>query len=81
MALLERLVTGSEAEGYWTLQGQVITDNRASCVLLKKCGFREVGRRERYGHIEDFWHDVILFERRSHRAGGKDLPTRTCNPE
>ncbi len=42
------------------------------------CGFREVGLRECYGHIEGVWHDVILLERRSSHAGGPDLPTRTC---
>ena len=52
--------------------------NDASAALLTGAGFREVGRRERYGHIDGDWRDVILFERRSARAGGAGLPTKSC---
>lgn len=76
--MLGRLVAVSEADGYWTLQGQVMADNAASRALLSNAGFREVGRRERYGHIDGVWCDVILMERRSTRAGGKGLPTKSC---
>jgi len=44
-----------------------------------ECGFPEVGFRERYGHLNGVWHDVILLERRSASAGGSGLPTRSCN--
>lgn len=57
----------------------MITENHPSRALHAKCGFREVGYRERYGHIEDNWHDVILLERRSQRTGGPNLPTKTCD--
>jgi phosphinothricin acetyltransferase len=77
--LLDRLIADSEAEGYWTLQAQIIAGNHASLALHRKCGFREVGCRERYGHIDDVWHDVILLERRSLRSGGPDLPTKRCD--
>lgn len=77
-ALLAELISMSEAAGYWTLQGQVIASNNASRALLTGHGFREVGRRERYGHIDDVWHDVILLERRSCHTGGPGLPTITC---
>ncbi len=73
------LVAVSEAEGYWTLQAQIIAGNAASRALHLKCGFREVGIRERYGHIGDIWHDVVLMERRSSRAGGAGLPTKSCS--
>jgi L-amino acid N-acyltransferase YncA len=76
---LERLIEESETEGYWTLQAQMVTGNHASLALHGKCGFREVGYRERYGHIEDTWHDVILLERRSQRTGGPGLPTKSCD--
>lgn len=76
--MLEKLISTSEADGYWTLQGQVMAPNTASRTLLKGAGFREVGRRERYGHINDVWNDVFLYERRSARAGGPDLPTVSC---
>lgn len=55
-----------------------MAENAASLGLHRKCGFREVGVRERYGHIDDVWRDVILLERRSARAGGPDLPTKGC---
>ncbi len=77
--MLDRLIADSERAGYWTLQAQIIADNHASRALHGKCGFREVGRRERYGHIDDVWRDVILLERRSLRAGGPGLPTRICD--
>jgi len=77
--LLNRLIEISEPAGYWTLQAQMMAGNLASIALHTSCGFREVGRRERYGHIDEIWHDVILFERRSHHAGGTGLPTRTCD--
>ncbi len=77
--MLRRLIAASEAEGYWTLQAHILAGNAASRALHRKCGFREVGTRERYGHIDDVWHDVILLERRSARAGGANLPTKTCD--
>ena len=76
--MLARLIDLSEAAGYWTLQAHIFARNEASRALHKKCGFREVGSRERYGHIDGCWHDVILLERRSARAGGPDLPTKGC---
>ena len=76
--LLDRLIEDSEVNGYWTLQAQVLAGNDASRALHLNCGFREVGYRERYGHINDAWHDVVLLERRSQRAGGPNLPTKTC---
>lgn len=69
----------SEEKAYWTLQAQIISENLPSRALHRKCGFREVGYRERLGHLDDIWHDVILYERRSKRTGGPDLPTRTCD--
>jgi phosphinothricin acetyltransferase len=77
--LLDRMIADSEREGYWTLQAQIMAGNHASRALHEKCGFREVGRRERYGHLDDLWHDVILLERRSTRAGGPGLPTKKCD--
>ena len=78
-ALLEGLITASEAEGYWSLQAQIIAGNVASLALHRKYGFREIGYRERYGHINDQWHDVVLLERRSERTGGPGLPAKTCD--
>jgi phosphinothricin acetyltransferase len=68
-ALLEALIARSEEHGVWTLQGGVFPENVASLALCKKCGFREVGRRERLGKLDGVWRDVLLLERRSQVAG------------
>ena len=68
-ALLETLVNGSEAEGFWTLQASVFPENAASVALHRACGFREVGRRERVGLLRGRWRDTLLLERRSRVVG------------
>ncbi len=68
-ALLEQLIALSEEHGIWTLQAGVFPENHASLALCRKCGFREVGRRERLGKLDGVWRDVLLLERRSHIAG------------
>lgn len=55
-----------------------MAENTASLALHRKCGFREVGTRERYGHVNSVWHDVTLLERRSAKTGGPGLSTKTC---
>lgn len=64
-ALLRALIEASERAGIWTLQGAIFPENAASLALVKKCGFREVGRRERIGCMNGVWRDTILVERRS----------------
>lgn len=68
-ALLEALVSASEKAGIWTLQASVFPENGASLMLHKRCGFREVGRRERIGRMNGVWRDTVLLERRSEIAG------------
>jgi len=68
-ALQQELTRQSEAHGIWTLQAVVFAENTASLALLKKCGFREVGRRERIGQLDGRWRDTILLERRSPVVG------------
>ncbi len=68
----------TEAEGFWTLQAQMFAANAPSLALHRAAGFREVGRRERYGHVNGVWQDVVLMERRSTVAGGDGLPTKSC---
>lgn len=69
-ALLEALVSLSEENGYWTLQSGIIKENTVSIQLHKKCGFRELGVRERLGKMGNgTWHDVVLMERRSKSVG------------
>ncbi len=67
--LLQILITESEKNGFWTLQAGIFPENVGSIALHKKCGFREVGVREKLGQMDDVWRDVILLERRSQRVG------------
>ncbi len=68
-ALLNRLINESEENGYWTLQSGIFPENRASLTLHFNLGFREVGRREKFGQMNGVWRDVILLERRSTIVG------------
>ena len=68
-ALLEALIENSEENEIWTLQAAIFPENTASVKLHLRCGFREVGRRERIGKLNGVWRDTLLFERRSKTAG------------
>jgi len=68
-ALLDALIEESEHAGIWTLQGMILRENLTSLALCKKCGFREVGYRERISQMNGVWRDVILMERRSKVVG------------
>ncbi len=74
--LIAALIGASERSGIWTLQGGIFPENVASLALVKKYGFREVGRRERlgkmtHGPLAGIWRNVILLERRSQSVGIK----------
>jgi L-amino acid N-acyltransferase YncA len=68
-ALLDRLVEESEGNGIWTLQAGILPENQASIALHRRCGFREVGRREKIGKLHGVWRDVVILERRSQHVG------------
>lgn len=68
-ALLAALVESSERHGIWTLQAGIMSENTESLALHLRCGFREVGRRERIGKLHGVWHDTVLLERRSRLVG------------
>lgn len=67
--LLEALIALSEQNGIWSLQAVMFPENAGSLALHLRCGFREVGRRERIGKLDEVWRDTILLERRSQRVG------------
>lgn len=68
--LLKELIRRSEDAGYYSLQGEIVKENTPSQELWRKCGFREIGARERFGQMPDgSWHDVVLMERRSISIG------------
>ena len=68
-ALLDALIEESEKNGIWMLQAAIFPENTASVKLHLRCGFREVGRRERIGKLNGSWRDTVLFERRSKIVG------------
>jgi phosphinothricin acetyltransferase len=73
-ALLGALIDSSEKAGIWTLQGGIFPENAASLGMVRKHGFREIGRREKigkmtHGNLAGTWRDVIFVERRSAVTG------------
>jgi len=68
-ALLDAAIAESERHGIWTLQAGIFPENGISIALHTKCGFREVGTRERLGKLNGAWRNVILLERRSSVVG------------
>jgi L-amino acid N-acyltransferase YncA len=69
-ALLSALIERSEQAGFWTLIAGIFPENGASIALHEACGFRPVGTYQRIGQMPDgAWRDVLMFERRSSRAG------------
>jgi len=69
-ALLKAIINSTEKAGLWTLQGGIFPENKPSLRLVRKHGFKEIGRREKigkmtYGDLAGTWRDVILVERRS----------------
>ena len=68
--LLTDLIKLSEKNNFWTLQSGIIRENTSSIELHKKCGFREIGIREKVAKMDNgLWHDTVLMERRSKLIG------------
>ena len=77
-ALLMKLVSQSEEEGFWTLQSSILRENAASIRLHERCGFRIVGYRERIGRDRNGkWRDTMLMEKRSGRDATEGFALRT----
>lgn len=69
-ALLKEIIKLSEENGIWTLYCSIIKENTASIAICKKCGFREIGIREKIAKMSNgIWHDTVLMERRSKVVG------------
>jgi L-amino acid N-acyltransferase YncA len=69
LALLNELVSLSEAEGIWTLQAGIFPENIGSLRIHEKAGFRTLGVREKIGKQNGVWRDTVLLERRSKVIG------------
>ncbi|MEO7562321.1 MAG: GNAT family N-acetyltransferase, partial [Ferruginibacter sp.] len=59
----------SEQQGLWTLQAGIFPENTGSLQLHENLGFRQIGYREKIGHMNGTWRDIILMERRSKIVG------------
>lgn len=69
-SLISKLISLSEKHNYWSLQAVIIKENIVSKRLHEKCGFREIGIKEKIAKMDnDIWMDVVLMERRSKIIG------------
>lgn len=56
----------TEKLGYWSLYAKVLEVNKASIALHKKCGFRQIGYRERIAKDRfGNWQNLVELERRN----------------
>ena len=67
--LMNHLITESEKAGIWSLYASIFPENTSSIQLHIKCGFREIGYRERIAQLDGVWRNTVLYERRSKMAG------------
>lgn len=67
--LLNKLISTSEKNNIWTLQAGIFPENKASIKVHLDLGFREVGRREKIGKMDNVWRDTVLLEKRSNLVG------------
>lgn len=67
--LLDKMITESESQGFWTLQAGIFPENKASIAIHRKSGFREIGYREKVAKMNTVWRNTVLMERRSTVAG------------
>lgn len=65
LALLQAVISSTEAAGIWTIQTGIFPENTASIALHQRVGFHTVGTRSRLGRLDGRWRDVVLLERRS----------------
>lgn len=64
--LLDKFCQETEKAGYWSVCSTILAPNKASIALHKKCGFREIGYRERIAKDRfGVWQNTILMEKRS----------------
>lgn len=61
--LVEAVCRAVEERGYWKVLGKLFTENEPSRVLLRGCGFRDVGVHRRHGRLDGEWKDVVVVER------------------
>ena len=64
-ALIEHMKKEAKKAGFWTLFSSALAVNKGSIAMHKKCGFREIGYRERIAKdIFGNWQNSIIMEYR-----------------
>ncbi len=63
--LLKNLTDDAERNGIWTLQSSIFPENKPSIKIHEKCGFRQMGFREKIGQMNGIWRDTVIYEKRS----------------
>ncbi|WP_330399375.1 GNAT family N-acetyltransferase [Agathobacter ruminis] len=65
-SLVKALISQSVKEGFWSIYSAIFSINKASIGLHKKCGFREIGYRERIAKDRfGEWQNTTLMEYRA----------------
>ncbi|WP_242834866.1 GNAT family N-acetyltransferase [Butyrivibrio sp. AE3006] len=65
-ALVNTIIKEAEKDGYWSIYSAIFSINKASIALHKKCGFREIGYRERIAKDRfGKWQNTTLMEYRA----------------
>lgn len=65
-ALVQKLLETAGKKGYWSIYSAIFSINEASIRLHKKCGFREIGYRERIAKDRfGVWQNTTLMEYRA----------------
>ena len=65
-ALVNTVVEEAIKDGYWSIYSAILSINKASIVMHKKCGFREIGYRERIAKDRfGTWQNTTLMEYRA----------------
>jgi len=72
--LLKAIIDSTENAGLWTLQAGIFPENTWSLRLVRRYGFKDIGKREKigkmtYGDFAGTWRDLVLLERRSTITG------------
>lgn len=69
-ALMNKIIESSEENDIWTIYSAIVRENKASIALHKKCGYRQVGIREKIAKLSSGkWSDTVIMERRSKIIG------------
>lgn len=64
-SLVSELLNEARQAGYWSVYSAIISTNAPSIALHKKCGFREIGYRERIAKDRfGNWQNTTLMEYR-----------------